>query len=170
MHSKQILSQVFLIFASLIGAMDLSRAQVERSLKGVWEFSATAQTPSSTIDGTLDIVFDSATIVVGGFRTKLENGTASKARPFHGRHIGDRFIAKTDSGFFPIVRIDLTQDSTHAFNGSMQVSKVTGLEHRRHAGSVEREYRDVIYSTYMLRGSSDLLKPKSTKKLRRKKS
>ncbi len=140
------------------------------SLKGVWEFSATAQTPSSTIDGTLDIVFDSATFVVGGFRTKLENGAASKAKPFHGRHIGDRFIAKTDSGFFPVVRIDLTQDSTLALNGTMMVSKVTGLEHRKHGKTAQREYRNVIYSTYVLRGSPDLLKQKPSKKLPHKKS
>ena len=115
---------------------------VSGSLVHKWKFSATCEKPSTSLDGVLDIVFDSASYVVGGIR--LEN----KILPFHGRHLGDRVIARTDTSCSPTMRLDCTLDSSATtMTGVLQISRIRAQEPRKKA----KDYENVIYQVYVVR-------------------
>jgi hypothetical protein len=114
----------------------------DTSLIHRWKFSATCDTPSTSLDGTINIVFDSGTVVIGGLHM------GEKVLPFHGRHFASRFIARTDPNHFPVIRMDLTPDSNYrSMSGAMQISKVQAKEPRKKA----KDYYNLIYQTYAIK-------------------
>jgi hypothetical protein len=113
-----------------------------QSFAGRWAFTATLDTPSTTLDGKMNIVLDSGGIIVGA--VKLDRHVI----PFRGRHIDRRLVARSDSGVSPILRLDCTSDSlSDALSGVMQISRVRALDHRNKA----TDYKDLLYQFYGLR-------------------
>jgi hypothetical protein len=112
------------------------------SFAGNWAFSATIDTPSTTLDGKMHIVLDSGGFIIGA--VKLDRHVI----PFRGRHIDRRLVARSDSGFAPVLRIDITSDSIGtSLSGAMQVSRIRAVDH--HNKSVD--YDDLIYQFYGVR-------------------
>ena len=111
----------------LLIAGSLLHPTQDTSFKHTWAFQATSAEPSASLDGTLDLRFDSASYVAGVIvlgKQKL---------PFHGRHLGARLALRTDDGFSPVIRIDANADTAHtSFSGVLQSSKVhaTDARHR----------------------------------------
>ena len=109
---------------------------------GKWQFSATIDTPSTTLDGRLNIILDSAGIVIGA--VKLDRHVI----PFRGRHLEHRLVARSDSGCSPILRIDCSEDpQTGSLSGVLQVSRIRAIDHHNNAV----EYKDLIYQMYCVR-------------------
>ena len=114
----------------------------DTSFKRVWSFAASCQDPSTSLSGKIDIVFDSATFVVGAL--KVDGHTI----PFHGRHIGRRLALRTDNGFNPVLRVDCTMDSVgNSFSGIIQSSKVHAVDSHKH----EKDFYDVIFQLYVVK-------------------
>src|SRR2546421_503385 len=82
-----------------------SQTKADTTLVHKWTFEASCQAPSTSLDGAINIVFDSATYVIGAI--KFNKHTL----PFHGRHLDRRLALRTDNGFNPVIRIDCTLDS-----------------------------------------------------------
>ncbi len=114
----------------------------DTSLLHKWSFEASCQNPSASLDGTIHIVFDSATYVVGAI--KFDKHTI----PFHGRHLGQRLAFRTDKGFNPVIRLDCLLDSTGAsLSGTLQSSKVHAIDAHKHA----KDFYDVMFQFYAVR-------------------
>ncbi len=123
------------VFALVSAGFTAQRESIIRQ----WAFEATCQKPSTTLDGTINVVFDSGSFVVGGVHL------GKTILPFHGRHFGNRFLARTDPKHFPVIRIDATLDSLRtSFSGTMLVSKIHAKESRKKA----KDYYDVSYVVY----------------------
>ena len=117
------------------------------SVVAVWSFEASCTKPNTTLDGKLNIVFDSMSYIVGGVH--LED----KILPFHGRHYGDRLLIRTDTGHFPIMRIDCTLDSSHEhLEGIATVSKVKAME----PGKKPKDYYDLAYDIYCAKSGTPM--------------
>jgi len=126
---------LLLVGCSVVGA----NGQPSSSLKGNWEFSATSAQPSSTVDGTITILLDSATHVVA-----ILELSGRRERLF-GRHLDDRFIARTDSAQRPTVRMDLRIDSLgETLSGDLKIDRITASE----AGKKPKLYPDVMFALY----------------------
>lgn len=111
----------------------------DTSLLRPWQFSASCTDPSTTLNGTLTIVFDSATYVVGIMKV---NGNTM---PFHGRHIARRLAARTDDGYYPVLRLDCTLDSLgRSLSGVMQASKINAVDARKH----HKDFYNVMFDFY----------------------
>jgi hypothetical protein len=117
-------------------------ARSDVSVHGRWSFTATLDTPSTTLNGRMNIVLDSAGIIIGA--VKLDRHVI----PFKGRHIDRRIVARSDSGFVPVLRLDCTLDTLDAaLNGVLQISRIRALDHHNKA----TDYTDLIYQFYGLR-------------------
>jgi hypothetical protein len=120
----------------------VSGRQSGGSVAGRWAFTATIDTPSTTIDGKMNVLLDSGGIIIGAF--KMERHIV----PFRGRHLDRRIVARSDSGFRPVVRLDCTTDSTGVvLNGLLQISSVRAVDHHNRA----TDYKDLLYQFYGLR-------------------
>ncbi len=114
----------------------------DTSFARAWSFAASSTLPMTTLNGTMDIVFDSATYVVGGLKV---NG---KTLLFHGRHLGRRLALRTDKGFNPVLRVDCTLDSLgESFSGIVQSSKVHAVDKNKQ----EKDFYDVIFQFYAVK-------------------
>ena len=114
------------------------------SLIGSWQFNATATTPSASMDGFVDVLFDSAGYVAGGLRI------GKKVERFHGRHLTNRFLIRTDTSAKPTIRIDATLDSSvTSMSGNLQVSTVDAKE----AGKKMKKYENVMFAFFGTKAS-----------------
>ena len=107
-----------------------------------WQFSASCADPSTTLTGAIHIVFDSASYVVG---TMKVNG---HTMPFHGRHLATRLAARTDEGYYPVLRLDCSLDSLgRTLSGVMQASKINAVDaHKKH-----KDFYNVMFDFYAVR-------------------
>lgn len=114
----------------------------QTSILGRWAFTATLDTPSTTLDGRMNIVLDSGGIIIGA--VKLDRHII----PFKGRHLDRRIVARSDSGFAPVLRLDCSLDTIGAaLNGVLQISRIRAVDHRNHP----TDYTNLLYQFYGLR-------------------
>lgn len=129
-------------FVSVVVLGHTSSRRLANSVAGRWAFTATIDTPSTTIDGKMNVVLDSGGIIVGAF--KLDKHII----PFRGRHLDRRIVARSDSGYRPVLRLDCSTDSIGVvLNGVLQISNVRAIDHHNKA----TDYKDLLYQFYGLR-------------------
>ena len=128
--------RVLFVSALLFLSWDRSSAQ---SLMGSWQFEATSSKPSASMQGVVDVLFDSASYVVGAIRID------KKIEKFHGRHFGSRFIARTDTTMKPLMRLDANLDSSaSSYSGNLQIEGVKAQE----AGKKPKVYNTVLFAFF----------------------
>jgi hypothetical protein len=133
-----IVANLFLLYATLA----FQKPAQDTSLFRAWQFSASCADPSTSLNGTLNIVFDSASYVVGILKV---NG---HTMPLHGRHLASRLAARTDDGYYPVLRLDCTPDSLgHSLSGVLQASKINAVDSRKHY----KDFYTVMFDFYAVR-------------------